>query len=151
MKTSDAGVKLIKEFESLELSPYHCPAGLPTIGYGHLLSLKPWLPLGEWDDITEEEADALLRKDLSMAENAVGRLISAPLSPGQHAALVSFTFNLGSGALQASTLRRVLNRGEYHEAPDQLRRWVFAKGVRLAGLERRREAEIVLGAPWVSP
>ncbi len=151
MRTSDDGIALIKAFENLELAPYHCPAGLATVGYGHLLSPHKWDDLARWPTITEEEADALLRKDLGRAERAVARLVRVPMSHGQASALVSFTFNLGAGALQASTLRRALNRGEYHAAPTQLRRWVFAGGRRLRGLVRRRKAEIALGAPWEAP
>jgi len=152
VKTSDAGIALVKEFEHLELAPYYDAAGFPTVGYGHLLSRERWADLSQWAVITEEEADAfLLRKDLAVAESAVTRLVRIPLSHGQASALVSFTFNLGSGALQASTLRRVLNRGEYHAVPAQLRRWVFAGARRLRGLARRRRAEIALGQPWIAP
>jgi GH24 family phage-related lysozyme (muramidase) len=86
----------------------------------------------------------LLRDDVGSAEKAVLRLINVPLSEGQFDALVGFTFNLGAGSLQSSTLRRVINRGDYAAAPEQLRRWVWARGVRLRGLVLRREAEILL-------
>ena len=151
MKTSEAGIALIKGFEHLELEPYHDPVGYPTIGWGHLLSLEQWADLSQWPAITEEEADALLEKDLDVAERAVSGFVRVPLSHAQASALVSFTFNLGADAFRTSTLRTMLNRGEYHEIPDQLRRWVFAKGVRLRGLIRRREAEIALGEPWTKP
>ena len=149
MKTSEAGIGLIKGFEHLELEPYHCPAGYPTIGWGHLLTRERWADLTQWPAITEEEANEYLRNDLAMGENAVESYIDAPLSPRQHAALVSFVFNLGAGSLQTSTLLSILNRGKYHEVPGQLRRWIFSGGIRLAGLVRRREAEITLGEPWI--
>ncbi len=152
MRTSDRGIALIKEFESLRLAPYHDAAGYPTVGYGHLLSMDKWADLKQWPAITEEKADALLRSDTVNSERAVERFISAPLTQGQFDALVSFTFNLGVGALQASTLRRVLNLRDYPEVPKQLRRWVYADGRRLRGLVRRREAEILLGAnAWAAP
>ncbi len=72
------------------------------------------------------------------------RLIKVPLTDGQFDALVSFTFNLGSGAFQRSTLRRKVNREEHDEAPEQFMRWVWAGGRRLRGLVKRREAEIGL-------
>lgn len=137
MKTSEKGIEFIKQFERLLLRPYICPAGLLTVGYGHVLRPSDKL---HWI-ITEVEADKLLEKDVGTAANAVGRLIRVPLSQGQFDALVSFTFNLGSGALQRSTLRQKLNRGEYLDAADEFGRWVLAGGRKLPGLVRRRAAE----------
>lgn len=96
------------------------------------------------EGITKLEAERLLRKDVCFAERAVLRLIKVPLSDGQFDALVSFTFNLGSGSLQRSTLRRKLNRAEYDSIPNELMRWVNAGGRRLKGLVRRRAAEAEL-------
>ena len=124
--------------------PYYDPIGFPTIGYGHLLSREPWSPLDRWPAITGAEADALLARDMAHAAKAVLRLIEVPVTEGQFAALIDFTFNVGAGNLQLSTLRRVINREDYHEAPNQFRRWVFARGVKLPGLVRRREDEIAL-------
>jgi hypothetical protein len=76
-----------------------------------------------------------------LSERAVLRLIQVSLDDGQFDALVSFTFNLGAGALQRSTLRRKINRKEYCTVPAELRRWVWADGRKLRGLMRRREAE----------
>ena len=151
MKTSEAGLELIKGFERLKLKPYYDPVGYPTVGYGHLLSREPWADLSQWPTLTPEEAHEFLRRDLEVAERAIEWLIHVPLSLGHFDALVSFTFNLGTGALQESTLRRLLNQGGYDQVPAQLRRWVFAKGVRLSGLVKRREAEIALGEPWTTP
>ena len=124
--------------------PYYDPVGFPTIGYGHLLSREPWSPLGRWPAITGAEAEALLAQDMAYAANAVLRLIGVPLTDGQFAALADFAFNVGAGNLQLSTLRRVINRENYHLAPDQFRRWVFARGVKLPGLVCRREDEVRL-------
>ena len=153
LKLSERGIALIKRFETLRLEPYHDDAGYPTIGYGHLLSRVKRAALSQWEQITMDKALALLKRDVARSERAVARLIEVPLSQGQFDALVSFTFNLGTGALRTSTLRRVLNRGEYHEVPKQLRRWVFAGGRKLRGLVRRREAEIALGqsCSWTVP
>jgi lysozyme len=76
-----------------------------------------------------------------IAEQAVCRLVKVPLTDGQFDALVSFTFNLGSGALQRSTLRRKVNREEHEEVPREFLRWVWAGGRKLKGLVRRRAAE----------
>ena len=133
------GIDLIKRFEGFEPEIYLDAAGLPTIGYGHLLRL------GEAEmfknGISMEAAEALLIKDVITAEKAVLRLIRVPLTDGQFDALVSFTFNLGGGALQRSTLRRVINRQHHNEVPNQLMRWVWAGGRKLRGLARRRAAE----------
>ena len=147
---SDEGRGLIRRFESLRLWSYHDDVGYPTIGYGHLLSKEKWADLSQWLAITEEEADDLLGRDVHRFERAVSRLVHVPLSQGQFDALVSFTFNLGAGALQASTLRRVLNQGHYEKVPHELRRWVFAGGRKLRGLVRRREAEVTAGQPWAA-
>lgn len=91
--------------------------------------------------ITEEEGIELLMLDIAKFERAVERLITAPLNQNQFDALVSFSFNLGSGSLQNSTLRRRVNRSEYERAADEFPRWVFAGGRKLKGLVRRRYAE----------
>lgn len=116
-------------------APYLCPAGYWTVGYGHLL--QKYEPM----QMTEAEASLLLLADMRFAEAAVERLIQTPLTQPQFDALVSFTFNLGAGALQRSTLRRKVNRGEHHEVPAELEKWVFAGGKRLSGLVARRKAE----------
>jgi GH24 family phage-related lysozyme (muramidase) len=91
--------------------------------------------------VTQAEATELLRRDVRIAERAVLRLISVPLTDGQFDALVSFTFNLGAGALQRSTLRRKVNRGEHEGVPAELMKWVWAAGKKLPGLVRRWQAE----------
>jgi len=130
------GIDLIKRFEGFSSTVYICPAGYPTIGYGHLVRS------GEsYTEISETEAEELLRKDVESAERAVLRLVNVPLTDGQFDALVSFTFNLGSGAFQRSTLRRKVNRQAHAEVPDQLMRWVWARGRMLRGLVIRRTSE----------
>lgn len=134
-----AGIELIKAFEGFSPVVYADVAGKRTIGYGHLLRE------GEnWRRIGKAQAEALLQKDLLAARLAVARLIAVPLSDNAFAALVSFAFNLGSGALQRSTLRQKINRQEQEEIAAQWRRWVWAGGRRWPGLLRRREAEIHL-------
>lgn len=131
------GRALIAHFEGFVPYVYADAAGLPTIGYGHLIREGEDFSSG----ISEAEALLLLEKDVRIAQAAVLRLITVPLADGQFDALVSFTFNLGAGALQRSTLRRKVNRGEHGDVPEELRRWVWAGGRRLKGLIRRREAE----------
>lgn len=140
-QVTQEGIDLIKYFEGFEEEVYLDAVGLPTIGYGHLLT-KQELAEGTFTNgISKIEAEYLLSKDVHFAERAVLRLIRVPLSNGQFDALVSFTFNLGSGSLQRSTLRRKLNREEYYAIPNELMRWVNAGGRRLKGLVRRRQAE----------
>ena len=137
--TTAAGHALIKAFEGFSSSVYLCPAGYPTIGYGHVV-----LPGETFGEITTHEGEALLARDLPRYERAVCRLIELPLSDPCFDALVSFTFNLGEGALAASTLRRLVNAGRACEAAPQFDRWVFAAGRKLPGLVRRRAAERAL-------
>lgn len=132
------GLALIKRFEGFEAKAYRCPAGYWTIGYGHMIRPDESLLEGE---ISVEQAALLLRADVEEAEVAVLRFIKVPLTDGQFDALVSFTFNLGAGALQRSALRKVVNRAEHGHVPHQLRRWVYAGGCKQTGLIRRREAE----------
>mgnify|MGYP000461595003 FL=1 len=138
------GLSLIKHFEGFSEAIYLDAAGLPTIGYGHLL--RP----GEAEmfrrGISHEAAIALLIKDVEAAERSVLRLIAVPLTNGQFDALVSFTFNLGGGALQRSTLRRKVNREEHDNVPAEFLRWVWAGGRKLKGLLKRRRSEAHLYA-----
>ena len=134
------GIDLIKRFEGFSRTVYFCPAGYPTIGYGHVIKSYEDFSVG----IDEAQAEELLRQDAVIAERAVLRLISVPLTDGQFDALVSFTYNLGGGALQRSTLRRKINCEEHSEVPEQFMRWVWAGGRKLKGLIRRREAEAML-------
>lgn len=136
---TEEGLNLIKRFEGFSPTIYICPAGYSTIGYGHVVLAheKDRFATG----ITQAEATNLLRKDVGIAERAVLQLISVHLTDGQFDALVSFTFNLGAGALQRSTLRRKVNRGEHEGISAELKKWVWAAGKRLPGLVRRRKAE----------
>lgn len=138
MRTNSSGVNLIKGFEACELETYICPAGVPTIGWGHT---GRDVRLGA--KITQEQADDLLANDLRLFEQGVQGLCPKCTS-NQFSALVSFAFNLGLHALEGSTLRTLHNAGKYAAAQDQFGRWVFAKGKRLDGLVRRRAAEAAL-------
>ena len=95
----------------------------------------------DMEPITEAEAEALLVRDLESSQGWVRRLIKTALTENQYSALTSFTFNVGAGALQRSTLRMKLNREEYQGAADEFPKWRIAVGRILAGLVRRRAAE----------
>ena len=136
-----AGLKLIKEFEGLRLDSYICPAGVWTVGYG---STGDHVYPGQ--HITEPQAEELLRKDLWRFEDCVSSRVQVGLTDNEYAALVSFAFNCGCGALQESTLLRRLNAGEPKQRvfSEELPKWVRGGGQVLPGLVRRREAEIAL-------
>ncbi len=138
MQTGEAGIDLIKSFESLALTTYICPAGKLTIGYGHTAGVQP----GE--QITPDQADALLAQDLASSEQAVNQSVVTPLNQNQFDALISFCFNVGTGNFESSTLLRLLNNGDYTGAADQFLLWNHSRGQVMDGLTRRREAERAL-------
>ncbi|MGA2167249.1 MAG: lysozyme [Terracidiphilus sp.] len=140
MQLSAAGLELIKRSEGFRNRTYLDVAGLPTIGYGHLLLPHESFPNG----IEEPQAALLLAGDVRAAEQSVQRLVKVALTQGQFDALVDFCFNLGAGRLASSTLLKVLNGGRYEAAAEQLLRWDLAGGEVNAGLKARREAEFQL-------
>jgi GH24 family phage-related lysozyme (muramidase) len=149
METSRAGLDLIKSFEGLRLEAYPDPGtgGEPwTIGYGHTGGVKP----GE--KITKENAEQLLKLDLARFERAVSKLITVPLTQNEFDALVSFTFNVGEGALEDSTLRIRLNKGEPKATvlKEELPRWNKGGSGVMEGLVRRRAAEVKLATEQVT-
>jgi lysozyme len=141
-RTNVPGVALIKDYEGLHLTPYLCPAKIWSIGYGHTRTVRSGM------QITPDQADQMLDDDLRIVERAVQRLVTVPLNDNQFAALVSFTFNVGIGNFENSTLLKLLNRGWYEQVPAQLMRWDRANGEPLGGLSRRRAAEARL---WNTP
>lgn len=137
LKTSKSMIAVIKKFEGLRLSVYLCPAGVRTIGYGHVLSYNQY---GN-KPITEEQAEKYLSDDLKKFENSIKKLVKVPLSQCQFDALVSFTFNVGATNFRNSTLLKYLNNSEYSLAAEQFERWIYANGKKLDGLIARRKAE----------
>lgn len=139
MKLTDAALELLKKSEGYSENVYNDSAGLPTIGYGHLLKA------GEtYTTIDESTAETLLRNDLQEAENAVKRLVKAPLNDNQYSALVLFVFNIGSGNFQKSTMLKLLNKSMYYAAAQEFDRWNKAGGKVVKGLITRRAAEKAL-------
>ncbi|MGD7076006.1 lysozyme [Ralstonia pseudosolanacearum] len=143
-----AAIALAKRFEGFHrvarvdptrAQPYVCPAGFWTVGYGHLCD--PTHP-----PITQAQAEIYLAADLVTALNATLRYcpVLAAEPQGRLAAIVDFTFNLGAGRLQTSTLRRRVNQRDWSAAASELRRWVYGGGKVLPGLAARREAEVAL-------
>jgi len=132
---------LIRRFEGLRLKPYLCPAGVPTVGYGHTgpdVTLKS-------PPITPSIAETLMQSDADAFAAKAAKLSPLLLAhPDRHAAIADFCFNLGSTRYKASTLRRKVNAQEWEEAADELRKWVWGGGRKLPGLVARREAERLL-------
>ncbi len=136
---SNEGIKLLQSFEGFCSKPYRCLGGYWTVGYGHVLKRE------EEDlyekEINEETAYRLLEKDLYQIEKSLSRLIDVTLRQNQIDALGSFTFNVGSGALQRSCVRRLVNREEHDQVPQELLKWIWAGGRKHKGLLYRRQKE----------
>ncbi|MGY8904132.1 MAG: lysozyme [Burkholderiales bacterium] len=149
IEVPQTAIELAKRFEGFERRvkrgieitavPYVCPAGFWTIGYGHLCDPKH-------PSITEAEAEVYLERDLQSALTATLRYcpVLATEPENRLAAIVDFTFNLGAGRLQTSTLRRRINQRDWAAAATELRRWVYGGGKVLPGLLVRRQTEAVL-------
>jgi lysozyme len=141
-KLSQKGLELIKQFESLKLKPYLCPASIPTIGYGNT-----YYPDGQKVKltdlaITQEKAEELLKFLLVSYEKAVDSFCRDDISQGNFDALTSFSYNLGAKALQGSTLIKKVNANPKDVTiADEFLKWNKANGRVLAGLTRRRQAE----------
>lgn len=139
MQVSDSFAKHIEALEGFRARAYRDINGVPTIGYGHVIrSDEQWLQTAL---LTRDDALRLLRIDIKEAEDAVNRLVQVELKQEQFDALVSFTFNVGQGALSRSTLLKKLNAGHCCAVPGEMRRWNNGGKV---GLIARRAAEVAL-------
>ena len=138
MHISEEGIALIKKYEGCELEAYLCPAGRWTIGFGRIKDVA------EGDTCTQEQAESWLVEELFEYEDYVKNLVKVNLDQSQFDALVCWTYNLGPTNLKESTMLKLLNAGDYHTVPNQMRRWNKSNGEVLEGLVRRREAEGLL-------
>ena len=153
---SKKALAMIKHHEGVRFKPYRCPARLWTIGVGHVIDANhAKVPFEErnnlaipdgWNRVfTTEEVDAILAKDLERFERGVLKYCpNAGSKQGWMDALVSFSFNVGLGTLQRSTLRQRHNRGDYEGAAGELLKYCKAGGKVLKGLENRRKDERAL-------
>ena len=150
-----AVIAMIKHHEGVRVRPYRCPALLWTIGVGHVIDPshinvkieeRKALPIPQgWDrTLSMAEVDEILTKDLQRFKAGVLRLCPAGLTQPRLDALISFSFNVGLGSLQRSTLRMRHNRGDYTEAAQAFRMWTKAGGKELPGLVKRRRDEMAL-------
>lgn len=140
-KISDNGISFIIASEGEVLTAYKDSAGIWTIGVGHIEGVK------KGDVITHEQSRAFLLSDLRKSEAAVNDLVKVELNQNQYDALVSFTFNLGRGALGSSTLLKLINKRQFLSAAGQFAAWNKAtdprtkKKVVVEGLSKRRARE----------
>lgn len=143
-QVNEAALALIKQWEGKRLIAYQDVAGVWTIGYGSTRGVRQGMR------ITDAEATDRLRTDLREAEAAVEGAVKVALNDNQFGALVSFVFNIGTGAFRGSSLLRKLNAGDYEAVPGELAKWnkarVDGKLRPVAGLSNRRAAEAGL---WV--
>jgi lysozyme len=156
VKVSPATIELIKHHEGVRTKPYRCPALLWTVGCGHVIDPthaavkyeeRKSLPIpAGWDRVLPMgEVDTILAEDLRRFERGVLRLCPAASgNQGVFDALVSFSFNVGLGNLQRSSLRMKTNRGDFDEAADEFLKWTKAGGRVLPGLVKRRNDERAL-------
>jgi lysozyme len=160
VKASKELIKMLKHHEGVRYKPYQCPAKLWTIGVGHVMypeqakipstpegmATRKAYPLKPQDNRrwSEEEVDSILAKDVVRFERGVARYLPIRLSQNEFDALVSFSFNLGLGVLQRSTLRQALLRGDKAGAITSLLKYNKAGGKVLKGLDIRRKDEAAL-------
>lgn len=152
MKVDQRVIEMIKHHEGVRFRPYRCPALLWTTAVGHVIDPKHIgvkleerknLPIPDgWDRaLSMDEINEILSKDLARFEAGVLRLCPNGLTPGRFGALVSFSFNVGLGNLQRSSIRMKHNRGEFDEAAEAFMAWTKAGGKELPGLVKRRKDE----------
>jgi lysozyme len=144
MKASQKCFDLIKQFEGFSAKPYLCPAKVWTIGYGSTRYEDGRYVTAKDPYIDEAKAILIMEVTLKEYESAVNRYVKVPINQNQFDALVSFAYNLGNKALLNSTLLRRINQGNFLAANNEFKKWVFANGIKLQGLVRRREAERIL-------
>lgn len=133
----ESGLSFLRNVEGFYPFVYKDGAGVDTIGFGH--ALRPGEKIAV--PLTAPDAEKLLESDLSAKEKAINRMVAIELRIGQFNALASFTYNLGEGSLQRSTLLKKVNAGQHKAVPPEFLKWVFAGGRKLEGLVVRRQAE----------
>jgi lysozyme len=145
MRLDKKGYDLIKEFEGLSLEPYKCSAGVPTIGYGSTYYENGIKVQMSDAPITGARADILLKNVADRFAQKVANLIKKPITQNQFNALVSFAFNVGSGALASSTLLKLVNENPNNALiSKEFLKWNKANGKAVQGLTNRRIKESAL-------
>jgi len=143
-----AATAVVKRIEGFFADPYDdngaLPGGTWTIGYGSIRDRNNRPVTSATPRITELQAEQLLRRDMEGAARSVAALVQPQLSMCQAAALISWTYNLGEGALKSSTMLKRINAGALQDVPEQMRRWINHEGKPLVGLLRRRWTEAAI-------
>lgn len=139
IRSGERGLNLIGNVEGCRRDPYHCPADVVTVGIGSTEASGAKIENRTYSD---QEIAVRWVKDLQIAERCVNRYGNGNKMPqGAFEAMTSLTFNVGCGAMRKSTLFKLANKGYKKQMCDQFRRWVYADGKKLKGLEIRREKE----------
>ena len=133
--------KLIKKYEGFSSKPYMCPAGVPTIGYGSTFYLNGNKVTMKDSPISEEVALSILFSVVEDFSKKVEKLLKVPVNQNQFDALVDFSYNLGIGNLQKSTLLKLINNKDFVGASKQFKKWNKSNGKVLNGLTNRRKEE----------
>jgi len=127
---------MVTDLEGVRYEPYWDVAGIMTVCYGHtgadIIANKRYTP---------DECRAMLERDLRPFARAVERSVKVPTTEYQKAALISFSYNVGVSAFEHSSLLRNLNAGQYQQACDGLKQWIYAGGRQWQGLINRRTVE----------
>lgn len=145
MKISNNGIELIKKYEGLKLTPYLCPASIPTIGIGSTRYEDGRAVKLTDPKITVERAEILLKNTLKTYENGVSQLVTSEINQNMFDALVSFAYNVGVAALKVSTLLKKVNANPNDPTIEmEFKKWVRGGGKVLPGLVRRRADEVKL-------
>lgn len=140
MKTNRTAIDIIQRWEGLRLEAYKCPAGIPTIGFGHTSAAgEPKVFMGM--KITRQEAADILVKDLVKYEAAVTRALTRVPNENQFSAMVSLCYNIGPGAFAGSSIAKRFNQGDVEGAAEAFLLWNKAGGQVLKGLVNRRADE----------
>lgn len=137
---------LIAGFEGYRQYVYLDPVGISTACFGATRDSRgnPFKPSQVGQSIPGHECEKLLFRDVFEFQDAVLNNVKVPLTDNQLTALTSFTYNVGEANLKSSTLLKKLNAGDYEGACKELPRWVYARGIKLPGLVKRRQAEMEL-------
>lgn len=138
MKLDKKGIKLIKSVEGCKLTAYkvHSNEKYYTIGYGHYGA-----DVRKGEKISSKRATEILEQDLEKFEKVVNVTVRVPITQSMFNALVSFTYNVGAGALKSSTLIKYVNSKEYNKASNEFSKWTKCGNVVLTGLVKRRAKE----------
>lgn len=147
MRAGEKCVAIVKEFEGLRLLPYTCPAGHATIGYGHKMHDGPVTSQDKikMHGFDEADAEALLRGDLSWAENELDRRLGdLDADQDEYDALLSLYYNCPSAFVGDTGLSKAIKAHDRGRIPTEMLKWVYAAGKPSKGLIRRRAAEVAL-------